>query len=838
MAGALVAKGNVTLSVNSQETEARLVFTADLEGGDWDAVAINKLAAEKQLGAFHDPKILEGFLIKASKAKPKETLELVYCEGVEPEAPVAEKVTWEIMPVPGDMAPYQADTLGKAGPPEIIRVKVEKIKHEKTVTKAGVLPFMSAKEEVAVTWEKKETREKVDVNPKILEIKYADRGRKIGSVSSVIVGKPGKNIFGKPIPPPQMEGDGSFLFGKGIIKEKNDLKAEVSGFIRVGENWADIVPLSKHFWQINTGIDGLTLFLRFEPGDPRFTIPKGEEILAGAVANGAAESVLVSAAEIDEAIDEAVKSKEPLEAFSLFSVQKAEARVDINEDKTKATLYLRKGVGGALPLEMKTISQVIKNSGVHGFSTELIKTAIQTFMQGKDLELKDYVLADGIPSTRGKDREVQIQVALLSSEEQKTVLERIIEWDKRNTLLKERIDPEKATNFAFVEKGMLVAKVSAGSDGEAGKDIYGNVIPGLPGNDPDIKLFRGLEIRGSDITASKNGLLLLEVSEKSFHGEVLFYQDAKIGVHVSEDVMEVTGDFFREEGSGIPLTVDNVKKVLDSLGITKGIDWDEVEKACVHARTNGSVLGCVLAKGEVPVAKGGSAYKWLVPLGIPELASGEKSETVNSEETAVSADDFLPSEAELSDDINTSDPKSQHVHEKNVQIKAGNTIVELSEPFADGRPGYDVKGTELTIEKGIVLVVEHDRSIRELPMGKGKRLVAARSGELSYDGKKLKISSVKSIQGNAGPDTGHIKFSGEIQISGNVLPGCKVIGGSHVIVDGLAEAAFIVAGGKAAVAKGFKGDGKGVFRARAGITSAFVERASVMAIGDIQLNRG
>jgi len=128
--------------------------------------------------------------------------------------------------------------------------------------------------------------------------------------------------------------------------------------------------------------------------------------------------------------------------------------------------------------------------------------------------------------------------------------------------------------------------------------------------------------------------------------------------------------------------------------------------------------------------------------------------------------------------------------------------------------------------------------VKEIKAGRGRRLVAARSGELCFDGRKLDISSVKAIEGDAGPQIGNISFSGEIKISGSVLPGCAIICGSHVTVDGLAEEALISAGGKVFVALGIKGGDRGIVRARAGINAAFSERASLMAVGDIQLKKG
>ena len=797
MASAVIASGKATILINSSQTEARLVFTPDPEGEGWDAAAINKLALAFQLHAFSDLKALETFLSKAAKAKTHDPMEMVFAHGSEPEEGHPEIISWEVLPVPGDIAPYQAEALNKAGRPEIFTIKVEKIKRETKVKKPGALPFMAGKEEISVTWEKKETREKVEVNPAVKEVMYADRDAKIGTVSPAVPGKPGKNVFGKPIQPKAM-GESTCLLGDGISREKNALYAQASGFIRIGENWADMVHLAMHSYRITTGSDGLTFYLYFDPGEPQFAPPSGEEILDEVIKKGAGESGLIRASEIDDAITEAIKMEESLEAFPLFRVQEAIARVAMSQDKTLAVLNLRKGVAGAAPLEMKAINQALKDTDVRGYDTEKLKMAIYEFMDGRELELH-YVLAEGRPSTRGKDREVQVFAPTLHGEEQQEVLTHINEWRTQNPYIEVEIEPKTATGFAFVKEGAMVAKVTSTAEGEEGVDIYGNVIPGLPGNDPDIKLFRGLEIHGSGIVVSKAGLLILKASERSFHGVVIDYQDAMIVIHVSADGMEAYGDFTREIGAGSPLSVENIKKAFSSIGVQKGIDWREVEKACAQARARGSVSQRVLARGEAPIARDGTAFKWLVTL-----------------------------EADGSD--------------KSVQIKSGTPIVELSEPFAEGWPGYDVRGNELPISEAIDLTLEFDDSIQEEvlesndPLAKGKRLIAARSGDLRLsDGKRLNISSIKTIPGDA---TGELKFSGEIRISGNMLPGCKILGGSHVTVGGFAEEAFISVGGRAVVSQGFKGNGRGVIRSRAGIESAFVERASITSMGDIELEKG
>jgi uncharacterized protein (DUF342 family) len=797
----IIARGSASITVNPQETEAKLVFVPDPDGLGWDVDALNKLAGENNLSPPLNPKALEPFLQKASKAKTKDPMEMVIYQGIPPEEPAPETAAWEALPVPGDMASFQAEVLSKAGPPKLFRVKVEKIKIEKKVKKPVPLPFMPAKEETVITWDKKETRQEVTVNADGCDIKYADRGKKLGTLTPPKPGKPGKSVFGRPLQPPVLP-EGGFLLGDGIVRDKGDIIAGVSGFVRIGENWADIVPLAKPSWEIYTGSDGVTLFFRFSPGDKRFKAPTGEEILADAKEKGAAAESLIGAAALDQALEEAAKTGLPVEAFPLFESREAAARVDINPEKTLAALYLRKGTAGYRPLEMKAISQAIKDSRVQGFDAEKLRAAIQAFMSGKDVELKGYVLAEGTPSTRGKDREVELSVSLLSEDEYKPILARL--KARRDRFREEEgLAPEEATAFAFVEKGAVIARVGASSEGEEGKDIFGNVIPGLPGNDPDLKLFRRLEQHGETITAARSGLIIIKTEERSFRAELIEYQDAKVAVHVSEDAMEASLDLVREAGAGLPLSVEYIRKVLSAQGIQKGADQEMIQKACALARTKGSCAGVVIARGKPPVAKGGVSIKWLVPVSPPQL--GDEGES-RLGQTA--------------------------------QVKAGTVIAEVSGEEAEGQPGFDVKGNEIPASRGAALTLEHDDSIQESALEKGKRLMAARPGELSFDGRTLSISSLKEIEGDVGPSTGNVNFSGEVRVSGKVLPGFAIIGGLHVLVGGAAEAALISAGGRAVVAQGIKGGGKGVVRARTTIEAAFAEKATLMAVDDIKLKNG
>jgi uncharacterized protein (DUF342 family) len=795
---AIIAKGDAGISINQEETQATLNFVVDPDGLGWDADAVIKLAGENKLSA-PQAKDLEPFLKGASREKEKgKTLSMVIARGIPPEEPVGEEIAWEAVPVPADMEPYKDAALKEAGVPALYRVKVEKIKKEQLVKKAGVLPFLPGKEETVVTWDRKETREPVSVNPELKELKYVEKGKKIGTASPSRPGKPGKSVFGRPIPPKPLP-EGGFLLGKGLSREKNDIYAMYSGLLRIGENWADVAALAKPSWVVEKGSDGITFYFRFEPGDSRFAPPKGEEVIAAAISNGAPETLLVKAETIDEKIAEAVQSGSAVLAYSLFHVQEGEAVVEISPDKTMAVLNLRKGVAGGRSLSMKDIGEALRDSGVRGFDQEKLKADLKAFMEGPELNLDNYLLVEGKPSTRGRDREVQLAVKLLEEAAAKSILDRV---KARGVSLAggENFPPEEADGAAIVKKGDTVARISAASEGENGKDIFGNEIPGLPGNDPEVKLYSGLEQHGAGITAAMDGLLLVKTGEKSFQGQVIQYKDGRVAVHVSDDVMEARVDLAREQGAGLALRPDLVVKALAAMGVVKGVDAAAVEAACKQAHAKGSCEGALIARGQAPLAKGGSELVWLVPGGGPGPG-------------------------------------------KSIPVKAGQPVAELRPGPEEGRPGYDVKGAMLEIDKALPLDLNHDESIKEIPVpgkqgGEFIRLTAACSGELCFDGKQLTVSSLRNVEGDVGPATGNINFSGEVRIKGRVLPGFTVTCGLNVSVSGSADAALISAGGKALIAGGIRGAGKGMVRSRKTVEAAFVDQAVVMAVEDIRLKIG
>jgi hypothetical protein len=379
---AVAMRGDVSIAVSPDETEAKLVFVPDATARLWDVVSINGLIEETGFPAA-DKEKLRTFL--TATARSHTSAEFVFAEGIAPQLPVPEQVVWGRVDFPPDIRPLVKETLAKAGPPSLSRTKTERFKTEKVIRKPGGLPFLSSKEEKVVSWDKRNISEPVQVDPAIQKVGFVERGLRAGVVTPPVAGKPGKTIFGKRIMPPLLE-IREFLLGYGLVRRNDEIHSTVSGILRIGGNWADVVPLAKSSWEITIGQDGVTLYLRFSPGSAAFPPPSAREILAAASSGGNPDSpVLIESGKLENAMRESIRTGESLEAFPLYRTLDGLAEVRRNGDG--CVLYLRKGLAGGRPLDTMTITLALRKSGVQGVDHEALRETIIAFMQDSESEL-------------------------------------------------------------------------------------------------------------------------------------------------------------------------------------------------------------------------------------------------------------------------------------------------------------------------------------------------------------------------------------------------------------------------------------------------------------------
>jgi hypothetical protein len=310
MAHANVIHGTVSVVIDDDAMKARLVFVPGKNHEEiWNAMSLDSLIRKPRLPAV-PVKVLEHFL--AQIAGSRQPCEAVICQGQEPSAAVPEQPVWIKTPLSGETACVAEAILSQAGPPEIYRTRTRRVKKQRKVKKPG-------RPAAVETWfEDIAVQEKVAVDPDVLETYAAERGKAAGSLIPAQGGKPGKNIYGQLVKPVEAEKPGELLFGIGLELHQNTIIPVVTGILRIGQGWADVVPVPEAWWSMEIGEDGTGLYLDYTPGHPLIAHPKASEILAHAVAPPFSGAALIGENELDRLLDNATATGQALEHFPLY----------------------------------------------------------------------------------------------------------------------------------------------------------------------------------------------------------------------------------------------------------------------------------------------------------------------------------------------------------------------------------------------------------------------------------------------------------------------------------------------------------------------------------------
>jgi uncharacterized protein (DUF342 family) len=806
MAGTTI-RGDLKLLVDELGLEASFHFTPSPGGAEWSADGVARLLAEARVTGVQARRVEE--MLQAF-AKAKAPAVEVAARGQTPEPGIPEYAEWMDLETPPEYLPFGDESIAEAPPPQLFRVRTDRVARERIVKKPGALPFLPPKEEKIVEYDKVEVREPIAVDTKVIRHFWAPKGATVARTSPSRPGKSGKNVYGKPMPPALAE-DASFHLGRGLLKEKGDILTEEAGFVRVGARWADVVPFRAGEYSVKLSEDGATVLLDYSPGDKRLPPPDAEPILKEALSLGRFEEHLIPVDEIASSLLKSTRSGQPLVGMSLSSDRDASAAVAVTPDKLKATLSVYKGRGKGKPLALTMVSEALAGHKLKGVKTDKLKADVIAFYKSKETELLDYPLAEGKEPVKGKDRTLVCSVAFLPDLQAKeivTALEASPDLPRFAQDLEE-FPLKAASRIAIVKKGQQIARFSPPSAGQAGTDVYGATIPAPAGNDPDIRVFENIKIQKESIESDDDGLLLMDETEGKSLARVLPYRDAKVDVNVSEDGMYARVDIERGYGMGRELTLELAQESLAGAGVTFGVDLKELAAALAEARNEKPVSGRLIAQGKPPVPAGGYRLNWII-----RLATGA-AVTVRSDGSA--------------------DYKNQ---DKATVVVEGQPLLEMLAIGVEGQNGTDVLGTVIPAPKdpSVVEPPTFDSTIVEERMENGDRLLkAGKNGELKFEKNALTIETAQKIKGDIGPATGNVRFPGPIGIAGTVLTGYAVVAGGDVVVTGSVEAALVSADGAIKITEGIKGAKRGTIRARKTIEASFAEQAMLLAVEDIVL---
>ena len=794
--------GVLRIEIPDPALSLTLTFEAGEEGDQWDADRLAHAVAERGVKEpLHDQ--LAAFLQHAASTKGPVTKTLL--EGSPPELPTPERVTWsDELDIPEAWQPVRDTVLAEAPSPQIYREVKEKVERQKQVAKKGLLGLGAGKTETVTVTETETRRERVYIDPAVEQSWAVEQGQTVGTMTAGSAGAPGKDIFGRPVPAKQLA-DPRFYLGDNISRKGDSLEAAAEGFLRVGRNWADIVPFSPHRWNVELSRDRATCYLALTPGHHAAPLPDGTSILKAAIDLPYPESSLMSADELDDLVRQQIESGSA-ETVPISSSRDASFDIVVSEDKLQALLYIHKGKGRGKTLNLKEIGKAIKESRLKGLDFKKISDDIKTFYNSTEFDLTGYLLTEGRAPTPGPARQVEFSLRFEPDERRTRLLTALKEADAENRPESIEAFPADAVQkVARVEHEQLVATIDPVTPGEAGTDVYGATIEAPSGAEPTFHLHENLERKGPIIATTAPGVLDYAEIEGAYHLRVRAHVDAHVAVELDRDHMQAMVSLREGSGTGVRLSIAAVKEELARKQVTVGVDEEVIAKAVAAAGAGTDVDRVVVARGEEPVDQSENRLEMLVDMehdtGVRIRKDGSADFRTRNEIVTVKAGEhlcrILPSQQQPVD---------------------GSTVT------GEKIPAKTVSGLELDLGENIRREEQDDGSTL---------LVAETEGEFTRIKNRMEVRTTHTIKGDVDMSVGNIKFPGTVVIGGTVRSGFYVVSEGDIKIAGGVEGALLSSEGDILVKLGVKGAGKAVLRSKGAVKSPFFELTTVLSVGDV-----
>jgi uncharacterized protein (DUF342 family) len=271
-------------------------------------------------------------------------------------------------------------------------------------------------------------------------------------------------------------------------------------------------------------------------------------------------------------------------------------------------------------------------------------------------------------------------------------------------------------------------------------------------------------------------------------------------VEISEDFMHAYAFIFPFEGKEFKEALDLFFQGLQSLKVTKGIDYDrinEVFRECLYE-----------SKIEyIEVATGKSA----------ENGYKEYIELLKKKETRV---------GKIIDESGTIDYRE---HSDIVNVKEGEPIARLI-PEKPAVEGFAVTGQSLSASYESFYAYEMGENIT---LDEKENVYRGDvDGMLVFEGKTVHLRETLVIKGDVSLKTGHIHSNKNVYIHGNVEADMYIEAKGNIVIKGIVEDSKIVAGGSIS-AHGFTGSGKTWIFSKGDVNVDFCQNSHIEALGNV-----
>ncbi|MEL3906505.1 MAG: FapA family protein [Treponema sp.] len=531
-------------------------------------------------------------------------------------------------------------------------------------------------------------------------------------------------------------------------------------------------------------------------GSEHHVCPSYEEIVAEALKQGLPKEDLINAKQFERYFEKIAYGKTLPLPLEIELDPSFDTRLIIEPDKTKAELYIRKGKNKPQEIDKKLITNMLNNSGIKSINFKALQEAITAFAESSDRET-EIVVSEGILPERGANRTLIPHIAQLHEEEdlvlRKKLLHAVETAREQASMIYDKDFPLSEAQFlSIVDKNALLFEFSKSEVGADGSDIYGNPVPGLPGNDPFVLDLRNVIQSNDELKAACSGILLSAQTAEGLKLRIIPYKDAAVKAVISDDKMEAMLVMEAGRGAGSRLTIARLKKALDEVQLPAARYSEDVLQAAIHeARLSSSAVEFTVCRGVDPVAPQSYRFDWKIGFD----------------------------------------------HSNTASVKRGMLLLETSFLEA-GEAGSDVFGTVIPIEQAAVLQLpQADETVTVVKDGKKISFSAAVTGEFAKAVDMLKIVNAKTVDSDVTAETGDVVFAGDLMINGTIEAHRSVKAGGFLTINGDAGASLLYTKESLLMKGGIRGEGRGTVWAKNSMALYFAETARLLAGGNMHIDQ-
>lgn len=354
----------------------------------------------------------------------------------------------------------------------------------------------------------------------------------------------------------------------------------------------------------------------------------------------------------------------------------------------------------------------------------------------------------------------------------------------------------------LVRKGEVIARKTPLVMPQVGRTVMGVEIPGKGGRDMTPKNGEGVEFTiDNAFIARRSGFLqLVAPASVRESGSLKIIPP----VQISPDGLQATITLYPLLLPDRVYTPQLLLELLEEYGVRQGIRQADLTKICRYiSERKTPVINLLIAQGQAPVR-------------------GEDGKVNFAVETQPQAGTIL------------SDGRIDF-HQRGFLrgLKKGEVIAHKIPPTV-GKPGVNVLGKELPAARGKEAALSARTNIEISADGEWYR--ASRDGAvLVLPGGEIAIVDRFEHQGDVDYSVGNLKMEGSLVISGSVKAGFSVEAKGDILIGGSIEAARVTAGASLGVLRGIIGKEKGIVRAGTRLTALYVDAATLICDGDIEI---